>query len=87
MKKDVILYDTSVNTFCWFQGWNDMPRTCRSQKDSALHLAVQANNLDIIKLLLNEGVDVNSQNSLQVTPLMLCCQYNSHDIVHYLIQR
>jgi len=71
----------------YFKGWNDLLHICRSQKDSPLHLAGQANNLDIVKLLISERVNVNAKNSLHITPLMICCQYNSYDIVHYLLQQ
>jgi len=64
-----------------------MLHACRSQKNSALHLAVQANNLDIVKILISEGININAKNSSHITPLLLCCQYNSHDIIHYLLQK
>jgi len=60
---------------------------CRSRDDSCLHLAVQSNNLDIVKLLLDEGADINARNSSLVTPLFLACQHNSHVIVKHLLEK
>ena len=59
----------------------------RSQGDSSLHLAVQANNLSIVKLLIKEGVNINSRNSSLVTPLLLSCQHNAHYIAKYLLEK
>ena len=59
----------------------------RSHNDSTLHLAVQSNNLDLVKYLVSEGADVNARNTSMATPLMLACHHNSHEIIHHLLDR
>uniref|UniRef100_H2Y8X8 Ion transport domain-containing protein n=1 Tax=Ciona savignyi TaxID=51511 RepID=H2Y8X8_CIOSA len=54
--------------------------------DTCLHLAVQSNSIDIVKLLMAEGADVNARNSALVTPLFLACQHNCHIIVKYFLE-
>nr|XP_018668223.2 transient receptor potential cation channel subfamily A member 1 homolog isoform X2 [Ciona intestinalis] len=67
-------------------GLGSMVHQCRSRDDTCLHLAVQANSIDIVKLLMAEGGDVNARNSALVTPLFLACQHNCHIIVKHLLE-
>ncbi|CAK8698608.1 transient receptor potential cation channel subfamily A member 1-like isoform X2 [Clavelina lepadiformis] len=67
-------------------GLGSMVDVCRSRDDSCLHLAVQANSIEIVKFLMKEGADINARNSSLVTPLLLACQHNAHIIVKHLLQ-
>ncbi len=40
-----------------------------SEDDTALHLAVAATNNEMVKLLLDEGADVNAKDTGEITPL------------------
>ena len=52
---------------------------------TSLHLAVRANNQDLVKLALKEGADVDCQDARKAAPLFLACQMNFVDVAKYLI--
>ena len=52
---------------------------------TSLHLAVRVNNLNLVKLALEEGADVDCQDARKATPLFLACQMNFVDVTKYLI--
>jgi len=64
-----------------------MVTNVRSSNYSCLHLAVQANSINAVELLLNEGADINATTASLMTPLYLACQQNSHVVVKYLLER
>jgi len=70
-----------------FPGIGNMVNTTCSHNNSCLHLAVQANSLELVKLVLHEGADINARNASQATPLYVACQQNSHGIVNYLLSK
>lgn len=45
-------------------------------ENTILHLAAQYQDANVLKLCLGYGVDINSQNKLGYTPLMLACEAN-----------
>lgn len=51
-----------------------------------IHYAVEYNGVDMIKLLLDHGADINAQNADGSTALHLACISNS-DVATYLVQR
>lgn len=53
---------------------------------TALHTAIQENNLKIVRLLLNAGADVNSLDEEGNTPLMLLDDETNVEIVSLLIK-
>ena len=55
--------------------------------ETCLHLAVTANSLDIVKLLVAEGVDVNRKNATFISPLHIACMQNYHFIAKHLLEK
>lgn len=53
---------------------------------TALHVAVERNNLQILQTLLNSGADVNMQDQHQKTPLMMINWNTSGEILQLLVQ-
>ena len=53
---------------------------------TALHNATLRNRIDVIKLLLHEGADVNRQDDYKDTPLHIAAQYNKTEVARLLIQ-
>jgi len=53
--------------------------------DTPLHTAVQVANLDIIKLLINRGADVNEVKDFGVTPLHIAVYNNNIEIAKLLL--
>ncbi|KAJ5078069.1 ankyrin repeat protein [Anaeramoeba ignava] len=52
-----------------------------------LHLACQNNSLEIIKYLVEKGVDINAKTNDNETVLHLACQNNSIEIIKYLVEK
>ena len=53
---------------------------------TALHYATRYNRIDVVKLLLHEGADVNKQNDYKNTPLHLAARDNYTEVARLLIQ-
>ena len=53
--------------------------------DNALLMATQKGNLEIVKVLLEAGANVNAPNNHGCTPLMIAAKRNDILIVHLLI--
>ncbi len=62
-KKDGAQAEAALN-----QGAN--PNAWKNQMSSVLHLAVMGGSVDVVKLLLAKGADVNIRNTAKRTPLM-----------------
>ena len=60
--------------------------TALSSEWSPLMIAVSQRKTEIIKILLENGVDANSSDSKGFTPLMLASFLNEVEIMHLLIQ-
>ena len=54
--------------------------------NSALHLAVVNNDIEIVKLLISYGANVNMHNKFKKTPLHLACQAGNEIIANLLIE-
>ncbi|KJV97530.1 ankyrin repeat family protein [Orientia tsutsugamushi str. Sido] len=55
------------------------------EKQTALHCAIETENLDIVSLLLNSGADPNLCDNLHFSPLHKACMRNNEDIVKLLL--
>lgn len=51
-----------------------------------IHLAVLANNLEILRQLKSNAVDLNLRTRLGFTPIMLALQYGCFPVAEYLLQ-
>jgi len=54
---------------------------------TALHLACENNELELVKLLCESGANINAVGMYNITPLMFAAYYSSSDIVIYLCKR
>ncbi|ESN91081.1 hypothetical protein HELRODRAFT_182236 [Helobdella robusta] len=55
---------------------------------TALHYAARYNQIDVMKLLVENGADVNvKQKQDEVCPLHLACRYNGYDAVKFLLEQ
>jgi ankyrin repeat protein len=52
-----------------------------------LHIAVESEKMEIIELLVNQGVDVNTTNDDNITPLHLALKRYSEGIIKFLLSR
>ncbi len=54
---------------------------------SALALAVRANNVNLVKLFLDNGANINRRDMLGSTPLYMAAEYaDSNEIIDFLLQ-
>lgn len=53
---------------------------------TAMHLAAQSNSPEIIKLLGEKGVDINSQDKNGFTPLMYAIIHRANKAVKFLVE-
>lgn len=61
--------------------------TVNSLGQSALALAVRANNVNLVKLFLDNGANINRRDMLGSTPLYMAAEYaNSNEIIDFLLQ-
>ena len=51
-----------------------------------IHVASKHNNIDIIKLLLDHGADINATNYWKTTPLMYACVYGNLAVIKFLLE-
>lgn len=58
---------------------------CNEYGDNALHYAVDNNRIDLVKLLLNKGLDVNKKGQGGDTPLHNAVVYNRLSMVKLLL--
>ena len=57
------------------------------QKETPLFLAINSENINLIKDLLHRGADINKRNKGDLSPLMLCCKKNYQNIAEILIKK
>ena len=60
----------------------ELIKTCESE---ALAIAVSHGHLDVMNMLIENGANVNSQNSRGGTPLHIACEYSKPEIVKSLL--
>jgi ankyrin repeat protein len=52
-----------------------------------LHLAAGEGHLDIVKLLLEHGADINARSAFRVTPLALAARDRQTEVAAFLISK
>ena len=52
---------------------------------TALHFAAASNRIDVVKLLLLEGADINRQDEFKDTPLHNAARYNNTEVARLLL--
>ena len=57
------------------------------QKETPLFLAVNKNDINIVKELVCKGADIKKRNKADMSPLMLCCKNNFQNIAEFLIKK
>ena len=57
------------------------------QKETPLFLAVNKNDINILKELICKGADIKKRNKSDMSPLMLCCKNNYQTIAEFLIKK
>ncbi|MCL4361260.1 ankyrin repeat domain-containing protein [Candidatus Dependentiae bacterium] len=56
-------------------------------KDTLLHIAIHKKSLELVKLLLDVGANVNLINAFKSTPLMIAAMHESPEIVKLLLEK
>lgn len=56
-------------------------------KDQAIFIAIQENNLNYVKKALKMNKNIEVKNSLGETPLLVACQKNNLDIIKFLVEK
>ena len=56
------------------------------QKETPLFLAVNKNDINIVKELVFKGADIKRRNKSDMSPLMFCCKNNFQNIAEFLIK-
>jgi ankyrin repeat protein len=82
---DVIDLDSSGVRYGYLVAMTTAPR-CTEDGWTALHLASSEGHLDIAKLLIDRGANVDSRNDEQETPLALASSFGHLDIARFLIE-
>jgi len=57
------------------------------QQMSALHLCAVSGDLDVFKMLLAHGSDLNQKARFDYTPLLLAVEYRHLHLIRYILQR
>ena len=57
------------------------------QKETPLFLAVNKNDINIVKELVCKGADIKKRNKGDMSPLMICCKNNFQSIAEFLIKK
>ena len=52
----------------------------------ALHMACSAGSVDVVRLLVNKGANVECRNQLNQTPLMVASEFNHSEIIKCLLE-
>lgn len=60
---------------------SDVNRGINARQDTALHFAVYNNDVNTVKLLLENGADCNVENSRGQTPKKLAEDYKKEQII------
>ena len=59
----------------------------KEEGEASLHIATKEGNIDIVKLLLKLGKDINGRNTANQTPLVSGASNRNLDVVRLLIER
>lgn len=51
-----------------------------------IHMASACENIEILKYLLNKGVDINLKNHFGYTPLIVAAEYEEFETVKFLVE-
>ena len=51
-----------------------------------IHVAAESGNVDMLKLILNNNVNITTDNSYKITPLWIACQNGHLDAVKFLLE-
>ena len=54
--------------------------------DTPLYSAAAEGHLEIVKILIAYGADINNSSEFGVTPLQIACIYQKVDVIKYLLQ-
>ena len=65
----------------------DLDTQCFDHKSTALHLASSRGHVEAIRVLLDNGADVNTQNKYKSTPLHMASIGGHAEAVHLLLER
>jgi len=55
--------------------------------DTPLIISCKKGNLNIVKLLVDNGADINKKNKYGDTPLTISCEKGNFDIIKYLVEK
>lgn len=64
----------------------DVNRKTQKAESTALHQALEVNNMTVIRILLEHDADVNAKDQLEYTPLMLAVTRSMSSAVELLLQ-
>jgi ankyrin repeat protein len=65
----------------------DVDRKGEDGCNNCLHRACQNGHIDVVKLLLDHGANIELKTRFKQTPLFIACQYGHHSIVALLLDR
>ena len=52
----------------------------------ALHMACSVGSIDVARLLINRGANVECRNGLNQTPLVVAAEFNHSEIIKFLLE-
>ncbi|KAL0477721.1 hypothetical protein AKO1_005234 [Acrasis kona] len=58
-----------------------------SGKTTALHIACRCNYIDVVKMILSEGADLEAKDESNYTPLLICIKFDRLEILRILLSR
>ncbi|XP_061179386.1 putative ankyrin repeat protein RF_0381 [Saccostrea echinata] len=70
-----------VNTY------HDLVETYTSDGETVLHYAAYGGNINVFKLLIDQGLDVQKKTNTGKTILHMCCQNGKSEMYKYLINK
>lgn len=81
-------HDKGVIEFLIEKGADVNIKSTNDVKYTVLHIAAKRNNVDAIKLLINNGAEVDSKDDYDRTPLYYAIDYSSDiDVIKFLIDK
>jgi len=92
MKKSIVYFSLAVLGFssssfaARVQKVSNLPTISFYATSTPLCIAIQKGELDMVKKLIEYGVDVN-EKSFGMTPLMVAARYNKTEIIKLLLEK